>query len=96
VQRSCAIFIAAAVALAAVTLCLTLRAQDLEPRAYSNSPTGPNFVIAGYGCAKGSVLTDPPLPLDNVSNDTHVGIVAGCAKRLQSARRPFHICAPVR
>jgi hypothetical protein len=42
----------------------------------SSSPTGPNFVIAGYGFAKGSVLTDPPLPLDNVSNDTHVGVVA--------------------
>lgn len=32
--------------------------------------------IAGYGYAKGSALTDPPLPLDNVSNDTHVGVVA--------------------
>ena len=31
----------------------TLHAQDLEPRAYSNSPIGLNFVIAGYGYATG-------------------------------------------
>src|SRR6187455_2366410 len=58
-------------------LSLALPAQDLEPRAYSNSPTGLNFVIVGYGYAEGSVLTDPSLPLENVSNNTHVGIVAG-------------------
>ncbi|MEZ0258890.1 MAG: transporter [Chthoniobacter sp.] len=56
--------------------CSALRAQDLEPRAYSNSPTGLNFVIVGYGYAKGSVLTDPSLPLENVSNEAHVGIFA--------------------
>jgi hypothetical protein len=38
-----------------------LRAQDLEPRAYSNSPTGLSFLIAGYTYAEGSVLTDPSL-----------------------------------
>ena len=59
-----------------VAVCSMLRAQDLEPRAYSNSPTGLNFVIVGYGYAKGSVLTDPSLPLDNVSNESHVGVFA--------------------
>src|SRR5437868_12121588 len=54
----------------------TLHAQDLEPRAYSNSPIGLNFVIAGYGYAKGSVLTDPSLPLENVSNESHVRLLA--------------------
>ena len=67
--------IAAAAALT-VSLCLTLRAQDLEPRAYSNSPIGLNFLIVGYGYAKGSVLTDPSLPLENVSNEAHVGALA--------------------
>jgi len=52
------------------------RAQDLEPRAYSNSPTGLNFLVAGYGYAEGSVLTDPSLPLDNVSNNIHLGLLA--------------------
>ena len=53
----------------------TLHAQDLEPRAYSNSPVGLNFVLAGYGYASGTVLTDPSLPLENVSNETHVGVL---------------------
>ena len=59
-----------------VALCSMLRAQDLEPRAYSNSPTGLNFAIVGYGYANGSVLTDPSLPLDNVSNESHVALFA--------------------
>src|ERR1700758_3134115 len=67
---------AVAVTVAAVVLCSAVRAQDLEPRAYSNSPTGLNFLITGYGYATGSVLTDPALPLDNVSNDAHVGVLA--------------------
>jgi hypothetical protein len=55
---------AVAVTLAAVVLCCAVCAQDLEPRAYSNSPTGLNFLIAGYSYATGSVLTDPALPLE--------------------------------
>jgi hypothetical protein len=65
-----------AVALAAVLAGAALRAQDLEPRAYSNSPIGLNFVIIGYGYASGSVLTDPSLPLENVSNQANAGILA--------------------
>jgi hypothetical protein len=69
------------VTIANLALTLTVvpffaQAQDLEPRAYSNSPTGLNFAIAGYGYAKGTVLTDPSVPLDNVSNESHVGIFA--------------------
>lgn len=69
-------FISATVALAAVFHCSTIFAQDLEPRAYSNSPTGLSFAIAGYAYAKGSVLIDPSLPLDNVSNEAHFGVFA--------------------
>ncbi len=73
VVRRC---ILALVGLAAVLPGAIARAQDLEPRAYSNSPIGLNFAIAGYGHAKGKVLTDPALPLDNVSNESHVGVLA--------------------
>ncbi len=52
----------------------SLRAQDLEPRAYSNSPTGLNFVLLGYGYTTGSVLTDPSLPIENVTNEAHIGV----------------------
>jgi hypothetical protein len=45
---------AVAVTLAAVVLCSAVRAQDLEPRAYSNSPTGLSFLIMGYGYATAS------------------------------------------
>ena len=65
-----------AILLAAAVPCTLLRAQDLEPRAYSNSPTGLSFLIAGYAYAEGKVLTDPSLPLDNVSNNSHVGVFA--------------------
>ena len=57
-------------------LSFSAHAQDLEPRAYSNSPTGLSFAIAGYAYAKGTVLTDPSLPLDNVSNESHVSVFA--------------------
>ncbi len=63
-------------ALGALVLAMsaTLQAQDLEPRSYSNSPIGLNFAIVGYAYASGDVLTDPSLPLENVSNDSHVGV----------------------
>ena len=32
-------------------------------------------LIAGYGYASGTVLTDPSLPLENVSNESHVGVL---------------------
>ncbi len=41
-------------------------AQELEPRAYSASPIGTNFVGASYTYLTGDVLTDPSLPVTNV------------------------------
>ena len=70
------LFTTAAAAFITAALCSTLRAQDLEPRAYSNSPTGLNFLIAGYAYANDRVLVDPSLPLDNVSNEEHVEVLA--------------------
>ena len=67
--------VTAAVGTLVGVLGTTLHAQDLEPRAYSNSPVGLNFVIAGYGHASGTVLTDPSLPLENVSNESHFGVL---------------------
>ena len=56
--------------LAGAALCLLVlaapgtRAQQLEPRAYANTPVGMNFLIAGYACSTGGLSTDPALPLD--------------------------------
>jgi hypothetical protein len=63
----------AAFGLATFGILGAVRAQDLEPRAYSNSAIGLNFLLAGYGYAEGSVLTDPSLPVEDVRNESHVG-----------------------
>jgi hypothetical protein len=50
--------------------------QDLEPRAYANTPTGLNFLIAGYGYLTGGVATDPSLPLQNADLQVHSALLA--------------------
>ena len=42
-------------------------AQELEPRAYSPSPVGANFIVLGYARSTGDVLFDASLPLSDVS-----------------------------
>jgi hypothetical protein len=56
------------VACAAILLPLPIasHAQDLEPRAYSASPVGTNFIVASYTRLDGQVLTDPSLPITDV------------------------------
>ncbi len=44
-------------AVAAATV-FEARAQDLEPRSYSSSPVGTNFVVVGYGHSSGEVMFD--------------------------------------
>ena len=52
------------------------RAQQIEPRAYSNAPTGVNFLLAGYGYAQGGVVVDPSLPLEDANLNVHVTALA--------------------
>jgi hypothetical protein len=58
------------VALALVAATAGARAQELEPRAYSNAPVGFNFLIAGYAFSRGGLSLDPSLPLQ----DAHIRI----------------------
>jgi hypothetical protein len=51
-------------------------AQDLEPRAYTNTPVGLNFLLAGYAYSSGGVVTDPALPLQNANVQVHSAILA--------------------
>jgi hypothetical protein len=51
-------------------------AQDLEPRAYANTPVGLNCLIAGYAYLSGSVATDPGLPVKDVHLQIHSAILA--------------------
>jgi hypothetical protein len=51
-------------------------AQDLEPRAYTNIPTGLNFIAAGYAYTAGGVIFDPTIPLDNANIKVHGAVLA--------------------
>jgi hypothetical protein len=51
-------------------------AQQLEPRTYLNTPVGLNFLIAGYAYVTGDVLSDPSIPLENSSVQSHVAVLA--------------------
>lgn len=50
-------------------------AQDMEPRAYSNTPVGVNFLIAGYAYSEGGVATDPTVPLTNANLHTRTAVL---------------------
>jgi hypothetical protein len=47
------------------------RAQELEPRAYSISPRGTNFLILGYTRFTGDVSFDPTLPIEDATSTLH-------------------------
>jgi hypothetical protein len=65
-----------AMALALVAVATEARAQELEPRAYSNSPVGFNFVVVGYGFSQGGLVLDPSLPVRDAHLRIHTGFVA--------------------
>lgn len=50
--------------------------QDLEPRAYVNTPVGLNFALAGYFDTQGSVGTDASLPVKDFTVRTNGPILA--------------------
>jgi hypothetical protein len=62
--------------LALIALGRGADAQDLEPRAYVNTPVGLNFLIAGYGYMAGGVATDPALPLENADIKVQSALLA--------------------
>jgi hypothetical protein len=51
-------------------------AQELEPRALTNIPTGTNFIAGGYGFASGNILFDPALPLEDTNAKLNTFIAA--------------------
>jgi hypothetical protein len=52
------------------------RAQEIEPRAYSNAPVGVNFLVGGYAYTQGSLPTNPSLPLTNSHLTTSSALLA--------------------
>lgn len=51
-------------------------AQELEPRSYSNTPVGFNFLIAGYLYSKGEIAFDPSLPIVDAKFRSDTGVLA--------------------
>jgi hypothetical protein len=65
------------VALGLLAVPVTLGAQDLEPKAYSASPTGAVFLVAGFSRSTGSVVFDPSLPVTDVEAKVNGAMLAG-------------------
>lgn len=70
------IFFLAGIILAGVNLLSSAglaRAQDMEPRAYSASPVGTNFLVANYLRTTGTVSISPAIPVTNVKASINIG-----------------------
>jgi hypothetical protein len=63
-------------ALALVTVSFEAHAQDLEPRAFANTPVGLNFLIGGYAYSKGTVGTDPSVPITDTEVKFNSAVLA--------------------
>ncbi len=61
---------------ALVVVASGVHAQDLEPRAYANTPVGLNFLLAGYAYSEGGVATDPSVPLKDAHVQVHTAVLA--------------------
>jgi Putative MetA-pathway of phenol degradation len=67
---------AALVVVALMGVALTCEAQDLEPRAYSNTPVGMNFLILGYSYTRGDVAFDASTPIEDAELTAHSAFLA--------------------
>jgi hypothetical protein len=68
--------LAGLIVLASTVAASVARAQEIEPRAYSNIPLDVNFLVAGYAHSAGGLVTDPSLALDNADLRTDAVAVA--------------------
>jgi hypothetical protein len=62
------------------------RAQELEPRAYINTPVGMNFLLIGYKHSEGALLFDPSLPIDDANANVNMGMI-GYVRALDIAEK---------
>jgi hypothetical protein len=54
----------------------SVSAQSLEPRFYSNAPTGMNFALGGYTYSYGGLSFDPALDVDNAKLHVNTAVAA--------------------
>jgi len=53
-----------------------VKAQEAEPRSYSNTPVGLNFLIAGHVYAQGKLAFDPNLSIADANFRSNTGLLA--------------------
>ena len=70
-----------AIVLAALVTADRVGAQALEPRAYSNSPVGTNFLLTGLAYSQGDVALDASLPIKDAAAKVYSGFI-GYARTL--------------
>jgi len=63
-------------ACALVTGVSTVRAQEIEPREYSNAPVDVNFLITGYLFTRGGLSFDTAVPVTNANLRTSSAFLA--------------------
>jgi hypothetical protein len=68
-------FIVALCVICLISTIFSVRAQDLEPRAYINTPVGMNFSVVGYQYSEGALLFDPALPVDGALAKVNMGFI---------------------
>ncbi len=60
----------------AVLIGANAKAQDAEPRSYTNTPVGLNFLIAGYVYSEGKIAFDPSSSVTDAQFHSHTGVLA--------------------
>jgi hypothetical protein len=94
VKLSCSAIQIIAVVVFVLVAVAGLNAQQLEPRAYSVSPSGVNIVIASYGYSTGDLNFDPSVPIDNGSAQIH-NVVPGYFRAIGVAGRSANVSVAV-
>ena len=61
---------------ATIMMAAKASAQDAEPRSYTNTPIGLNFLIAGYLYSQGKMPFDPQLAIADADFHSHTAAVA--------------------
>ena len=67
---------AALLAAMLLTVAAPALAQDIEPRAFSNAPTGVNFLIGGYAFTRGGLSFDTAVPITDAQLNTSSAVLA--------------------
>jgi hypothetical protein len=62
--------------IATALMATNAKAQDAEPRSYTNTPVGLNFLIAGYGYSKGKIAFDPTSSIADAQFQSHTAALA--------------------